>query len=54
LVVLGRALDPSGSTTHAWWAVALHPFGSAGAWVASAALLVFALPAALSPRAVTR
>ncbi|MFE4061835.1 hypothetical protein ACFXP3_37065 [Streptomyces sp. NPDC059096] len=48
-LILGRAYDPSGHTTHRWWAVALHPSGSVAAWLTAIALLALALPQAFTP-----
>ncbi|MFJ2560644.1 MULTISPECIES: hypothetical protein [unclassified Streptomyces] len=47
-LILGRAYNPDGHTTHTWWAVALYPSSSMAAWLAATALFALALPLASS------
>ncbi|MFD7314080.1 MULTISPECIES: hypothetical protein [unclassified Streptomyces] len=53
-LILGRAYNPDGYTTHTWWAVALYPAGSLTAWLVAVALLALALPLALSGTPASR
>lgn len=42
-VMLGRGHDATGHTAHAWWALALYPGRSVGAWLVAAGLFAVAL-----------
>ncbi|WP_405855033.1 hypothetical protein OG361_18810 [Streptomyces sp. NBC_00090] len=42
-LMLGRAYDASGHASHTWWALALYPAQSVGAWLVAAALFAVAL-----------
>ncbi|MEU8541587.1 hypothetical protein AB0C52_16645 [Streptomyces sp. NPDC048717] len=49
-VMLGRAHDAGGHATHTWWALALYPARSAGAWLVPAGLFLLALGLSASRR----
>ncbi|MFI6058002.1 hypothetical protein [Streptomyces sp. NPDC051286] len=53
-LILGRAYNPDGYTTHTWWAVALYPSGSMTAWLVAVALFALALLLAFSRTSVSR
>ncbi|MFF9013498.1 hypothetical protein ACF09C_11115 [Streptomyces sp. NPDC014870] len=42
-LMLGRAYDAGGHASHTWWALALYPARSMGAWLVAAALFALAL-----------
>ncbi|BAU85304.1 hypothetical protein SLA_4416 [Streptomyces laurentii] len=41
--MLGRGHDATGHTSHTWWALALYPGRSVGAWLVAAVLFAVAL-----------
>ncbi|MFE6783880.1 hypothetical protein ACFVFF_16640 [Streptomyces sp. NPDC057680] len=49
-LMLGRAYDASGHASHTWWALALYPARSMGAWLVAAALFAVALKVSTTKR----
>ncbi|MFE7549330.1 hypothetical protein [Streptomyces gardneri] len=49
-LMLGRAYDGSGHASHRWWALALYPAQSVGAWLVAAALFAVALTVSATKR----
>ncbi|TLQ44682.1 hypothetical protein [Streptomyces marianii] len=49
-LMLGRAYDANGHASHTWWALALYPARSVGAWLTAAVLFALALQLSASKR----